>query len=111
MRSVEAARDLDLHLPDLHGSTDAAKTIARRTAKRAAKEATRATARASGRKAKRGSKRLLRVVIVAVVAGGAVGIALTVVQRKRAASVPSTPRAAEPFASPAPDAGHAMTGV
>jgi ferric-dicitrate binding protein FerR (iron transport regulator) len=91
VRSVEAARDLDLHVPDLHGSTDAAKTIARRAGKRAAKQATAAAARASGRTTKRASKRLLRVVLVAVIAGGAVGIAVWVVQRKRAVTAPSNP--------------------
>ena len=111
VKSVEAARDLDLHVPELHVSTDAAKAVARRTAKRAAKQATAAAGRASGRKAKRGSKRLLRVVIFAVVAGGAVGIAVKVVQSKRAASTQSTAVPTETYGAQLPETGHAVTGV
>jgi hypothetical protein len=111
VKSVEAARDLDLHVPDLHGSADAAKAVARRTAKRAAKQATAAAALASGRTATRGSKRLLRVVIVAVVAGTAAGIAIKIVQRKRATSTESPELPIRTYGAQLPETGRAMTGV
>lgn len=93
--TVEAARDVDLHVP-----AEAAKKVAKRTAKRAAREATAAANRASHRKPKGGSRRIRRVVVVAVLAGAVVGIAVAVAQRKRGAPSPHPADVApDPFGS------------
>jgi hypothetical protein len=78
-KTVEAARDVDLHAP-----AQAAKKVAKRAAKEAGKRAARGAARAGRTKAKRGSRRALRVVILAVVLGAGAGIAVSVIRRRAA---------------------------
>jgi hypothetical protein len=106
VRTVEAVRDTDLQLPDLHAPAQAAKTVAKRTAKRAAKEASKGAGRVAGRPAKRTTNRTLRVVIIAVVIGVGAGVAASIVRRKMAASNdPGADVDRDPFAAagdPAP---------
>ena len=88
IKGVEAARAVDLHVPDLHVPATAAKKAAKHAAKAAAKEAAKRTAgvkRHSGRKQKaRGGSKLLRFLLVAATAGALAGIAVTIARRQAA---------------------------
>jgi hypothetical protein len=79
-QTVDAARAVGLHEPA---------QVAKSTATRAAKRAAKATARAAGRKSKRAASRRLRVIVIAVVAGGMLALALAAFRRARAVSSPS----------------------
>jgi hypothetical protein len=76
-QTADVARAVDVHEP-----AQAAKAIANRAAKQAAK----VTARAAGRKPKRAARRGLRVILVAVVAGGLLALAFAAYRRMRATS-------------------------
>ncbi len=88
IKGVEAARAVDLHVPDLHVPAKAAKKAAKHAAKAAAKEAAKRTAgvkQHTHRAQKpKGGGTLLRFVLIAAAAGGVAAIAITVARRQAA---------------------------
>jgi hypothetical protein len=72
------------HAIDLHEPAHAAKAIAGRTAKKAAKGAAKATGRAAERRTRRAGRRGVRVVVIAVIAGGLLALGFAVFRRVRA---------------------------
>jgi hypothetical protein len=79
IRSVEAARGLDLNEP-----AQAARAVATRTARRAARRASVAAKRAAGRTVKRRARHVARrVALIAVGAGAVATVVLIVARRSR----------------------------
>ncbi len=81
VKTVDAARAVDLHVP-----AEAARTVAKRAAKRTAKQARVAADRAARRQTKHRSKHGLRLIVAAVATGAAVALAVSLARRIRAES-------------------------